>query len=211
MKKSDISELEVFLLESLRKPDGGDWQYYTGARAMADIIGVLVDLKPAATIVFSEDELSHINIIRFFDYLKKHGLCYLEYISHDLRARWRRDNDYFESGITHYYHLFIAKDKETVRKAYSASKKLDRMGELLSDEEYDKVIRDFGKILGYPETAIDCYVSFKKGELEGEELCWEYYLHNPKHLDAEKEMYDSKLNKAILEFAPRTAKVLEKI
>jgi len=211
MNRGDIIELENFLFESLKRDSNKKKDYTVPAMLMADIMGVLIDSKPAASIVFLEDELERINIFKLINLLRKLGLETMHYVSHDLLALAytsddKKDEHLSSNRIVHLFKLFISKDSDKLALAYNTAMKFEKAGPLLSEKEYKDVVKQMGEVLGYPKTAIDFYVGDNS-----EEICnasWRYYIHSIKHEKEEFNTFDLKLNEAITKYAPKTAKVL---
>lgn len=197
MDKDKIIELENYLFSAKIKPP-------VAASIMAEIIGVLIDLKPAMLGGFTEKEFNN-------------------YKDEDL------DKILHELGLecVHSEHLYNVNGEEKVCKDFYVSKKkklaekthqsfvelwptIDDNGEIIDHKKWAKATTKIGKLLGYPKTAIKEFVEERDIENEDRMKRMErnrYYAHSAKYEEKEFRQYDLKLNKAISEFAPKTTAI----
>lgn len=200
MDKNKIIEIENFIFRVKKKP-------LVAAGMMADIMGVLIDLKPAMIGGFEEDEFKSFRIEDFNKLLDDLGL----------------ERVYFEN---HYY----VNDKKNTDKDFCISKKIrlaeqtheafvelwstmDNVGEVLNHKKWLITTRKIGKLLGYPKTAIDDFT--KETDIDSEDRIERmkrnrYYTHSAKYENDEFKLYDQRLNKALANFAPKTTALLSK-
>ncbi|MBR5647644.1 hypothetical protein IKW73_01745 [Candidatus Saccharibacteria bacterium] len=183
MDRNKIIELEKYIFGVVEKPG-------VAAGMVADIVGVLIDLKPAMIGSLSEDK-------RFEEMMDKLNL----------------ERVYFEHDSM---KCFCASKKikiaEKTRMAFAKLwSTMNDEGEILDRKKWVKATKRIGKLLGYPKTAVNEYVN--ETDLESEERMKRmernrYYAHSAKFEEGEFNSYDRKLNKAISELAPKTAEFL---
>lgn len=198
MNSDTVAKLEDIVFGIKKKPE-------TAAQTVADIIGVLVDLKPAMISGFEEYELDDSKIKEFDETLAELGL----------------EKVYFENS-------YLLGDKKMMVTSFCISKKMslaeqtrkafttlwttmDEKGTILDREKWVETTREIGELLGYPKTATEEFI--KEDDLDNKDRVERmkrnrYYIHSAKHEDEEFAAYDQKLNKAISELAPKTTNVL---
>ena len=195
MDKNKIIELENLIYKVQEKAP-------VAASTMANILGVLVDLKPAMLGDFSEDELKRFKIEEFKKLLDELGLESVFF-----------EHRYLQNGEEITLEDFcISKKKklaERTRQAFNVLwSTIDDNGEVINQRKWVKISKKIGKLLGYPKTAIDDFA--KTADADDEDRVkrmnrYRYYAHSAEHEESEFRSYDLKLNKAISEFAPKTA------
>lgn len=198
MDKNKIIELENFIFRAQKEP-------VIAAGTMADIIGVLIDLKPAMIGDFSESEFKNIKIEEFEKLLDELGLERLFFERHCC----------FDGKEIITEDFYISKKIKLAEQTHAAFAELwvmiDDDGEKFDRRKWAKVTKKIGKLLGYPKTAVNEFI--KEDDLKNKDRIERmkrnrYYAHSAKYEDREFKMYDQKLNKAISEFAPKTTSVL---
>ncbi|MBR2753977.1 hypothetical protein IKF28_02185 [Candidatus Saccharibacteria bacterium] len=198
MDNSRIIELENFLYKIKEKPA-------VAAEDVANIIGVLIDLKPAMIGDFEKNELKNIEFEEFEKLLKQIGLETVHF-EHSCR---------FNGKEIVIIHFCISKKKKLAEQTHKTFIELwstiDNNGGINNRRKWVIATKKVGKLLGYPKTAINSFV--KDNDLENKDRIERmkrnrYYAHSAKYEDREFRMYDQKLNKAISDFAPKTASLL---
>ena len=200
MDKNKIIELEDFIFSVKEKPG-------VAARIMADIIGVLIGLKPAMIGDFSKNELKNMKVEKFEKIIAGLGLESVFFERH-----------YYFNGKKKMIHEFcISKKVRLAEQTHVAFVELwstmnDR-GEILDQRKWAKVTKKIGRLLGYPRTAINDFT--KDNAIENKDRIERmdrnrYYVHSAKYEDREFKMYDQKLNKAISNLTPKTTNLLTK-
>jgi hypothetical protein len=192
MDKAKLKKIENYLFWHCKRR-------FDAASAMSSIIGVIIGLKPSCCCIFSEENLCRFDLMRFIKLLEKL----------DLKLAFERK--LLESE--YYLDLYISK----------SSKKAERLKELFSDlskyaygeGDRKEINAEIGKLLGYPQTAIDYYVRHTESgtlsESHKERIKkYFYYAHSDKHQDEEFKKYDERLNRAIEKYSPRSAKAMRK-
>ena len=198
MNKETIVGLEDIVFEIEEKPE-------VAAAMMADIIGVLIGLKPV--------------MIRGFGV---EGLKKSEY------DKFEKKIDELNLKIVLFEHCYLEQDRKIKNEMFCISKKIEIArqaqkalvelwatmndeGEIIKHEEWAESTKKIGELLGYPETAVVDFI--KGGDLKDEERRKRmkrnrYFVHSAEHEEEEFMMYDKRLNGAISDFAPRTASCL---
>ena len=200
MDKKAIIELENYYFKVKIEP-------VIAASDMADMIGVLIGLKPAMMGSFVLKEYEKLKISEFDELLNKLGLR---------RVYFRHSFNYGNEMLTYEYYciskkLKIAKQtKEAFEKLWSL---LDENGETTNERSWARTTKKIGKLLGYPKTAVLDFA--KDHDIENKERIARmernrYYAHSAKYEEEEYRAYDQVLNKAISRYAPKTAEVLTK-
>ena len=200
MDKNKIAKLENLVYRMKEKPA-------VAAEEVADIIGVLIDLKPAMIGDFSKSELKNIKIEEFEKLLDELGLERVFFESHYC----------FNGKQIMIKNFCISKKAKLAEQTHVAFVELwstmDDNGEILDRRKWVKTTKKIGKLLGYPKTAINSFI--KDDDLKDKDRIERmrrnrYYAHSAKYEDREFRMYDQKLNKAISDFAPKTTSLLIK-
>ena len=193
-EKEKIIELENTIF-SIRKKD------LHAASFMADLIGVIIDVKPAMLGAIYDCELKNTSdIATLKQALNELGLQMLPVHGNKLY-----DN---------FTNIYIAKNLRTAKKLSHAFEKLwssmDHSGKVLSQRKWQKYHKKIGLMLGYPKTAVLDFIV--ETNIEDEKRMARmarnrYYAHSERFEDEEYMAYDLKINHAIAELAPKTAKV----
>lgn len=193
-----IIELEDFVFSVKEKPGAA-------AGTIADIIGVLIGLKPAMLADFDNNELNTLEMNQLEEILNKLDLEKV-FFEHS----YLLNNKKIKSKM-----FCISKKIKLARKTQKAFIKLwstmSDEGEILKRRSWVKTTKKIGKLLGYPKTAVDNFV--KEDNIEDEDRVKRmkrnrYYVHSAKYEDKEFKSYDQILNMAISDFAPKTTNYL---
>ena len=197
--------------ELLRKLEGEVLGFYQrkkmmGVSFLTGVLGVLIDLKPAALLI--NDRLNDSKLLdnkRILEILNKLGLVLIREKLHKF------SNEEIE-------YLYLAK---TVRVCLELQKwhrkffeSVSETGEILDKKEWIEANYQIGKILGYPETATSEYIKLhiegvKKDDNYRSRMERNYYyMHSAKFENEEFEAYDRRLNLAVNEYLPVTAEIM---
>ena len=202
MNKTAIIELEELIFQIKKKPANA-------ARMMADIMGVLIGLKPAMMGTFDFDELYKFSYDHLATCLEKPGL----------KALFFKQSNLGTDKLEWIESIYISKDLKIAGQIHQEFEKLwqtmDDFGRVFALDEWKSTTIKIGKLLGYPQTAVEDFVDFSTNDEDvsyGERIRRvernRYYAHSAKYEEQEYQEYDYKLNQAIAEFAPRTTQVL---
>lgn len=196
MDINNITQIEDFLLKNKKKTIGAVF-------CMTDIIGVLTNLKPASFIDFSSEEMEKADCLKFKEMLEKVGL---KSIFHCHQIISLNKLEWSEK-------IFISKKFDTAVRLRNNFVKmwdsLDDFGQVIDQKTWTKTTRQIGKILGYPNTAIDAFVKNEtehrnvNNSLTITNIKYKAYAHSKKHLDKEVEIYDKPLDEAVKKYAPK--------
>lgn len=162
------------------------------AHNTADVLGVLIGLKPAAMI----DEPNGPDCDRFIKIMTDLNL---HVITQPSEINYR--GEIFRETV-----LFLSRDAEITRQASECFAKL-REALHYSKASHPEVPRSldrrFGELMGYPSTAVEYFLKrrYNNAPLG---VIGKYYAHSPEHLKEEKELFDFKLDSAISRYTPRT-------
>lgn len=198
-------------IDLLRELEGEVLDFYEkkkmmGVSFLTGVLGVLVDLKPAALLINDNlDDCKLLNNKRILEILNKLGVV----LTREKLNKFR--NEEIE-------YLYLAK---TVRVCLELQKwhreffnSVSETGEILDKKEWIEANYQIGKILGYPETATLEYIRM---QIEGIEKDYNYqsrmernyyYIHSARYENEEFEAYDLRLNLAVNEFLPATAQIM---
>lgn len=198
MNKEVITDLENYIFEHKNNP-------YVAAGMMADYLGVMIGVKPSATNHFDATELINIDLIEFNELLGRAGLKAIFF-----------KQDWIDMGkLTWLEDIYVSHDIKTALKLRQAFTKLyssmDDIGQILDQESWEESSRGIGHLLGYPETAIDYFITEQNiDDEERKQLMrrYHFYVHSPKHHEQEYQSYDYKILQAIRDYAPKTASEL---
>ena len=201
MDKSIITELESYLFNYKTKP-------IVAADDMADIIGVMIGVKPAAIVCHIDTkEMAKINPNDLVELLDRAGLKALLFMQNYLSMGemvWCED-------------VYISHDLKTAAKLHQLFEKLrssmDDIGQIYNQKAWEESSREIGLLLGYPATAVEYYITERDiDNKERKELMkrYQFYIHSPKHHEEEYRAYDQKIFQALQDYAPRSAKSLVK-
>lgn len=197
-----LGELDQFLTEKCSRP-------LIGADRLSCIVGVLIDIKPSCVIDFTEFDTENMSLKEFEKILKELGLVFI-YEKTELGAD-------FDVTFTHTY--FISKDKETVDMIFDAEHEL--YDHFDTDEPNAPIIKiihkKIGRLLGYPETAIDWFLirteKMDLGEIDADDAkkdlkTYYHFIHSRLNGEEEFEEYDKPIHEAMEKYAPLSAKIM---
>ena len=198
MNKDLIIKLENYLFEHKNK-------LRVAAYMMADFLGVMIGVKPAAINHLEAKELLGISLIEFNELLNQANLKALffkqEYISMG-KLSWVED-------------IYVSHDTKTAYMLHQAFAKLrssmDDLGQTFDQKAWEESSREIGQLLGYPATAVEYFIAEQDIEnKERQQLMdrYQFYVHSPKHHEEEYRAYDQKIFQAVRDYAPRTANIL---
>ena len=198
MDKNAITKLENYIFEYKAKPG-------VAANIIAGVIGVMIGVKPATVFLFNADEFAELDPDDCKEAFGQAGLKALFF-----------KHEYYERGrITWIVDVYVAHDVETADKLHQAFAKLhntiDDMGQVYNQKGWEEASRDIGRLLGYPETAIEYFIASQNLEDEERKQLMEryqFYIHSSKHHEEEYQTYDRKIYQALQEYAPRSAALL---
>ena len=196
-----LRELEGVVLDFYEKKKMMGVSFLTG------VLGVLIDLKPAALLI--NDKLNDSKLLdnkRIMEILNKLGVDLVR----------ERLNKFSNEEIE---YLYLAK---TVRVCLELQKwhreffnSVSETGEILDKKEWIEANYQIGKILGYPETATLEYIRMQIEDIEKDENYRSrmernyYYMHSARYENEEFEAYDHRLNLAVNEYLPVTAQIMQ--
>lgn len=178
-----------------------------GVSFLTGVLGVLIDLKPAALLI--NDRIEDNKLLdnkRILEILNKLGV---DLVREKLNKFSNEEIEY----------LYLAK---TARVCLELQKwhrdffnSVSEMGEILDKKEWIEANYQIGKILGYPETATSEYIRMQIEGIEKDDNYRSrmernyYYMHSVKYENEEFEAYDLKLNLAVNEYLPVTAEIMQ--
>lgn len=198
MDKNAITKLEDFIFNHKKNPD-------IAAHMMADYLGVMIGVKPAATNIFEAEEFIEIDP----------GECIEVFDRVGLKALFFRE-DYIDMGKSTWFEsVYVSRDIETANKLRRAFEKLhdsiDGIGQTCNQKEWEESSIEIGHLLGYPDTAVEYFITERDVEDEQRQQImshYQFYIHSPKHHEQEYQAYDAKIYQAIRDFAPKTADII---
>lgn len=196
-----LRELEGVVLDFYEKKKMMGVSFLTG------VLGVLIDLKPAALLI--NDKLNDSKLLdnkRIMEILNKLGVDLVR----------ERLNKFSNEEIE---YLYLAK---TARMSLELQKwhreffnSVSETGEILDKKEWIEANYQIGKILGYPETATSEYIRMQIENVKKDnnyrfrmERNY-YYMHSARYENEEFEAYDHRLNLAVNEYLPLTAQIMQ--
>ena len=196
-----LRELEGVVLDFYEKKKMMGVSFLTG------VLGVLIDLKPAALLI--NDKLNDSKLLdnkRIMEILNKLGVDLVR----------ERLNKFSNEEIE---YLYLAK---TARMSLELQKwhreffnSVSETGEILDKKEWIEANYQIGKILGYPETATSEYIRMQIENVKKDnnyrfrmERNY-YYMHSARYENEEFEAYDQRLNLAVNEYLPVTAQIMQ--
>ena len=178
-----------------------------GVSFLTGVLGVLIDLKPAALLI--NDRIEDNKLLdnkRILKILNKLGVDLV------LEKLNKFSNEEIE-------YLYLAK---TARVCLELQKwhreffnSVSETGEILDKKEWIEANYQIGKILGYPETATSEYIRMQIENVKKDnnyrfrmERNY-YYMHSARYENEEFEAYDHRLNLAVNEYLPVTAEIMQ--
>ncbi len=196
-----LRELEGVVLDFYEKKKMMGVSFLTG------VLGVLIDLKPAALLI--NDKLNDSKLLdnkRIMEILNKLGVDLVR----------ERLNKFSNEEIE---YLYLAK---TARMSLELQKwhreffnSVSESGEVLDKKVWAEANYQIGKILGYPETATSEYIRMQIEGIEKDNNYRSrmernyYYMHSARYENEEFEAYDHRLNLAVNEYLPVTAQIMQ--
>ena len=196
-----LRELEGVVLDFYEKKKMMGVSFLTG------VLGVLIDLKPAALLI--NDKLNDSKLLdnkRIMEILNKLGVDLVR----------ERLNKFSNEEIE---YLYLAK---TARMSLELQKwhreffnSVSESGEVLDKKVWAEANYQIGKILGYPETATSEYIRMQIEGIEKDNNYRSrmernyYYMHSARYENEEFEAYDLRLNLAVNEYLPVTAQIMQ--
>ncbi|MBR3132097.1 hypothetical protein IKG33_01660 [Candidatus Saccharibacteria bacterium] len=198
MDKNVIIELEKYIFEHKTKP-------IIASHMMADIIGVIIGVKPATISSFNNEEFTDVNPDELIELLDQVGL----------RILFFKQIHVDRGEITYIEDIYISRDTKTAFRLHQAFEKLhssmDDMGQILDQKLWEESSREIGHLLGYPETAVEYYIVEQDVDNEERQQLmkrYQFYVHSPKNHEQEYQIYDQKIYQALRDYAPKTAEIL---
>ena len=169
---------------------------------VSSILGVLIGLKPGAMVMIEVSLLDNNRLDTFLSILYRLGLS----TETSRRTNITPDDD------SVYIVFYISRDEAVAKNLESFFAALweitDNNSMVSRREEWENLNLKIGTLLGYPETAIKYFISNDMSEDWRERIARNrYYAHSKEHEEEEYYAYDQKLNRAVNEFAPKTAKI----
>ena len=196
-----LRELEREVLDFYQKKKMMGVSFLTG------ILGVLVDLKPAALLI--NDRINKSKLLdnkRILEILSKLGVVLI-----------REKLSKFSNERIEY--LYLAKTVQVCLELQKWHRRffesVSETGKILDKKEWIEANYQMGKILGYPETATSEYIRMQIEGIEKDDNYRSrmernyYYMHSVKYENEEFEAYDLKLNLAVNEYLPVTAEIMQ--
>ena len=199
-------------IDLLRELEGEVLNFYQkkkmmGVSFLTGVLGVLIDLKPAALLI--NDKLNESKLLdnkRIMEILNKLGVDLVR----------ERLNKFSNEEIE---YLYLAK---TARVCLELQKwhreffnSVSESGEILDKKVWSEANYQIGKILGYPETATLEYIRMQIEGIEKDNNYRSrmernyYYMHSARYENEEFEAYDLRLNLAVNEYLPVTAEIMQ--
>ena len=199
-------------IDLLRELEGLVLDFYQekkmlGVSFLTGVLGVLIDLKPAALLI--NDRLNDSKLLdnkRILEILNKLGVNLVR----------EKLNKFSNEEIE---YLYLAK---TARVCLELQKwhreffnSVSETGKILDKKVWSEANYQIGKILGYPETATSEYIRMQIEGIEKDNNYRSrmernyYYMHSVKYENEEFEAYDLRLNLAVNEYLPVTAEIMQ--
>ena len=200
--KNTLELLDRFLVNSCARP-------LIAADRLSNIVGVLIDIKPACMIDFTEHDTENMDLNIFESFLKS---LKLEYIYEKTEL-----SDEFDIKFTHTY--YISKEKRVVRMLQEAEQELyDHFDTDEPNAPIIKVIhRKIGRLLGYPETATDWFLVRQEkidlDEIDNDDVYkdiqkYYHFIHSRTNGEEEFEEYDKPIHEAMEKYTPLSAELM---
>lgn len=196
-----LRELEGIVLYFYQKKKMMGVSFLTG------VLGVLIDLKPAALLI--NDKLNDSKLLdnkRIMEILNKLGV---DLVLEKLNKFSNEEIEYLYLAKTARMSLELHKWHREFFNSVSES------GEVLDKKVWAEANYQIGKILGYPETATSEYIRMQIENVKKDnnyrfrmERNY-YYMHSARYENEEFEAYDHRLNLAVNEYLPVTAQIMQ--
>ena len=196
-----LRELEGVVLDFYEKKKMMGVSFLTG------VLGVLIDLKPAALLI--NDKLNDSKLLdnkRILEILNKLGV---DLVREKLNKFSNEEIEYLYLAKTARVCLELQKWHREFFNSVSET------GKILDKKVWSEANYQIGKILGYPETATSEYIRMQIEGIEKDDNYLSrmernyYYMHSVKYENEEFEAYDLKLNLAVNEYLPVTAEIMQ--
>lgn len=200
-----LGKLEKYLL-------GSHERELIVADRLSNLVGVLIDIKPACIIDFRKNDFLKFDSKKFEDYLKKLGLVFK---AEETLVEVKGGEDF---KVNTY---FISKKQETLNMIVDAEHELY---DLFDENEPNAPVikmehRKIGRLLGYPETAIEYFLvrceKMDLGEISMEEAMkdvnkYHHFIHSRTNGEEEYEEYDRPIHEAMEKYLPTSAEIMRK-
>lgn len=196
-----LRELERVVLDFYEKKKMMGVSFLTG------VLGVLIDLKPAALLI--NDRFNNSKLLdnkRILEILSKLGV---------VLAR-ERLNKFSNEEIE---YLYLAKTVQVCLELQKWHRRffesVSETGEILDKKEWIEANYQIGEILGYPETATLEYIRMQIDAVEKDDNYQSrmernyYYMHSARYENEEFEAYDLRLNLAVNKYLPVIAEIMQ--
>ena len=196
-----LRELEGVVLDFYEKKKMMGVSFLTG------VLGVLINLKPAALLI--NDKLNESKLLdnkRILEILKKLGV---DLVREKLNKFSNEEIEYLYLARTTRVCLELQKWHREFFNSVS------EVGEILDKKEWIEANYQIGKMLGYPETATLEYIRMQIEDIEKDDNYRSrmernyYYMHSARYENEEFEAYDLRLNLAVNEYLPVTAEIMQ--
>ena len=199
-------------IDLLRELEGEVLDFYQkkkmmGVSFLTGVLGVLIDLKPAALLI--NDRFNNSKLLdnkRILEILSKLGVVLIREELHKF------DNEEIE-------YLYLAKTARASLELQKWHKRffesVSESGEILDKQVWIEANCRIGKILGYPETATLEYIRMQIEGIEKDDNYRSrmernyYYMHSEGYENEEFEAYDHRLNLAVNKYLPVTAQIMQ--
>ncbi|MBB1503346.1 hypothetical protein HG471_000905 [Candidatus Saccharibacteria bacterium] len=196
-----LRELEGVVLDFYEKKKMMGVSFLTG------VLGVLINLKPAALLI--NDRLNDSKLLdnkKIMEILNKLGVDLVR----------ERLNKFSNEEIEYLYLAKTARECLELQKWHREFfNSVSETGEILDKKEWIEANYQIGKILGYPETATSEYIRMQIENVKKDnnyrfrmERNY-YYMHSARYENEEFEAYDHRLNLAVNEYLPVTAQIMQ--
>lgn len=196
-----LRELEGVVLDFYEKKKMMGVSFLTG------VLGVLIDLKPAALLI--NDKINENKLLdnkRILEILNKLGV---DLVLEKLNKFSNEEIEYLYLAKTARVCLELQKWHREFFNSVSES------GEVLDKKVWAEANYQIGKILGYPETATLEYIRMQIEGIEKDNNYRSrmernyYYMHSERYENEEFEAYDLRLNLAVNEYLPVTKEIMQ--
>lgn len=199
-------------IDLLRELEGEVLNFYQkkkmmGVSFLTGVLGVLIDLKPAALLI--NDKLNESKLLdnkRILEILNKLGVDLVR----------EKLNKFSNEEIEYLYLAKTARECLELQKWHREFfNSVSESGEVLDKKVWAEANYQIGKILGYPETATLEYIRMQIEGIEKDNNYRSrmernyYYMHSARYENEEFEAYDLRLNLAVNEYLPVTAEIMQ--
>lgn len=199
-------------IDLLRELEGLVLDFYQekkmlGVSFLTGVLGVLIDLKPAALLI--NDRIEDNKLLdnkRILEILNKLGV---NLVREKLNKFSNEEIEYLYLAKTARVCLELQKWHREFFNSVSES------GEVLDKKVWAEANYQIGKILGYPETATLEYIRMQIEDIEKDDNYRSrmernyYYMHSERYENEEFEAYDLRLNLAVNKYLPVTAEIMQ--